>query len=82
MFVASGVFNLLLYIFAAIALVRCPDRRFAMAVVLYFAIVWLAHLPYQVVMRFRQPFTDPLLIALAAGAPAARRPAQRHPAVA
>jgi hypothetical protein len=65
--VASGVFNLLLYVFAAIALARCPDRRFATAVVLYFAAVWLAHLPYQVVMRFRQPFTDPLLIAIAAG---------------
>jgi hypothetical protein len=64
--VASGAFNLLLYIFAAIALVRCPDRRFALAVVLYFAAVWLAHLPYQVVMRFRQPFTDPLLIAFVA----------------
>ncbi len=61
---ASGAFNLLLYAFAAIALVRLPDRRLAAAIVVYFAIVWLAHLPYQVVMRFRQPFTDPLLIAL------------------
>ncbi len=60
----SGAFNLLLYIGAAITLVRCRDRRLAVGVIAYFAAIWLAHLPYQVVMRFRQPFTDPLLIAL------------------
>jgi hypothetical protein len=64
---AGGAFNLLLYIAAAIALGRCPDRRFVRWVIAYFVVIWLAHLPYQVVMRFRQPFTDPLLIALASG---------------
>jgi 4-amino-4-deoxy-L-arabinose transferase-like glycosyltransferase len=66
--IGSGAFNLLLYIGAAIALARCRDRRLAIGVIVYFAASWLAHLPYQVVMRFRQPFTDPLLIALLPGA--------------
>jgi hypothetical protein len=35
-------------------------------VLVYFAVMWLAHIPFQVVMRFRVPFTDPLLIAFAA----------------
>jgi hypothetical protein len=65
---ASGAFNLLLYIGAGIALARCRDRRLVIAVLVYLAALWLAHLPYQVVMRFRQPFTDPLMIALLAGA--------------
>ncbi len=65
---ASGAFNLLLYFGAGIALVRCRDRRLVLGVLIYVATVWLAHLPYQVVMRFRQPFTDPLMIALLAGA--------------
>jgi hypothetical protein len=65
---ASGVFNLMLYFGAAIALVRCADRRLVIAILVYLAALWLGHLPYQVVMRFRQPFTDPLMIALLAGA--------------
>jgi 4-amino-4-deoxy-L-arabinose transferase-like glycosyltransferase len=70
---ASGLFNLLLYAGAAFALARpsdwrfaCRDRRFVRGVLLFFAVMWLAQLPFQVVMRFRQPFTDPLLIVLAA----------------
>jgi hypothetical protein len=64
---ASGAWNLALYVAAIVALVRCRDRRLVIAIVVYLAVVWLAHLPYQVVMRFRQPFTDPLLIALCTG---------------
>ena len=69
---ASGGFNLVLYAAAALALWRRPDDRFVRGVLLFFVVMWLAQVPYQVVMRFRQPFTDPLLIALAAGALASR----------
>jgi len=61
--VASGVYNLLLFVFGAIGVARSPLRR---AVIIFFTVMWLAHLPFQVVMRFRIPFTDPLLIAFAA----------------
>jgi 4-amino-4-deoxy-L-arabinose transferase-like glycosyltransferase len=84
---ASGLFNLLLYAGAAIGLARSPDRRLVRGVLFFFAVIWLAHLPYQVVMRFRQPFTDPLLIALASWSAglwpavwaASRRPGGRRP---
>ena len=32
--------------------------RFRVAVIVYFVVIWLGHLPYQVVMRFRQPVTE------------------------
>jgi 4-amino-4-deoxy-L-arabinose transferase-like glycosyltransferase len=34
-------------------------------ILLYLVVVWLVHVPYQVVVRFRIPFTDPLFIAFA-----------------
>ena len=70
---ASGLFNLALYVAAIVVLVRCRDRRLVIAVIAYLVVVWLAHLPYQVVMRFRQPFTDPLLLALCTGCAGAGR---------
>ena len=66
--VGSGGFNTLLYTLAAIGL-ACHlkrDRFVTCWVIGYFLIIWLAHIPLQVVMRFRIPFTDPLLIAFAA----------------
>jgi hypothetical protein len=67
--VASAALNTGLYVLAAIGLWHCrKDDRFVVGwVVTLFLGVWLAHVPYQVVMRFRIPFTDPLLIALASG---------------
>jgi len=65
--------NLGLFIFGAIGLWRYPDRRLAIAVVLFFAAMWLAHLPYIPTIRLRVPLTDPLLIVFASGALAARR---------
>jgi 4-amino-4-deoxy-L-arabinose transferase-like glycosyltransferase len=44
----------------------CTTRPLAIAVLVYFAIIWLAHVPHQVVMRYRIPFVDPLLLVFAA----------------
>lgn len=33
----------------------------------FLLLAWLSHLPFQTVMRFRIPFTDPILLALASG---------------
>jgi len=67
--VASAALNTALYALAAIGLWRRRrnDRFVVGWVVTLFFGVLLAHVPYQVVMRFRIPFTDPLLIALASG---------------
>ena len=66
----SAVLNVLLYALAALGLARFrkEDRFVAAWVMGYFLVVWLAHVPHQVVMRFRVPFTDPLLIVFAASA--------------
>lgn len=66
----SGGLNILLYTLAAIGLARHWKRgRFVTGwVVGYFLVIWLAHIPHQVVMRFRIPFTDPLMIVFAASA--------------
>jgi hypothetical protein len=66
----SATLNILLYSLAAAGLARCwkRDRLVTGWVVGYFLVVWLAYIPHQVVMRFRIPFTDPLMIAFASGA--------------
>ncbi len=66
----SAVLNILLYGLAAIGLARYWERdRFVTGWVIgYFLVIWLAHVPHQVVMRFRIPFTDPLMVAFAASA--------------
>lgn len=63
--IASALILIALYALAALGLRR---HRLRNAVLLYFAVIWLAHIPHQVVMRYRIPFTDPLLLAFAAGA--------------
>jgi hypothetical protein len=57
-----------LFVLAALGLRQFAtgDRGIVRWIVLYLVVVWLVHVPYQVVMRFRIPFTDPLLIAFAA----------------
>ncbi len=67
---SSASLNILLYTLAAIGLARHWKRdRFVTGWVIgYFLVIWLAHIPHQVVMRFRIPFTDPLMIAFAASA--------------
>ncbi len=64
----SAVLNMLLYAVAAVglALYWKHDRFVTVWVIAYFVFIWLAHIPHQVVMRFRIPFTDPLLIGFAA----------------
>lgn len=62
----SVVVILGLYFFGAFGLWRHPDRRLVNAVLLFFAAMWLAHVPYFPSIRLRVPLTDPLLIAFAA----------------
>jgi 4-amino-4-deoxy-L-arabinose transferase-like glycosyltransferase len=66
----SAILNVALFAFAAVGLARTWRRepRVAGGVVSFFVVMWLAHVPYQVVMRFRIPFTDPLMIVFAASA--------------
>ena len=64
----SLVITLGLYVFGAIGLWRERDRRLAIAVVVFFVAMWLAHAPYIPSMRLRIPLTDPLLIVFAASA--------------
>lgn len=66
----SGIFNVALYVLAALGLARFRriDTFLFGWVVAYLLVVWLAHIPHQVVMRFRIPFTDPLLLVFAASA--------------
>jgi hypothetical protein len=66
--IATGAFYVALYVLAAFGMARSGDRRYVVAALIFFAAMWLAHLPYQVSMRLRVPFTDPLLIVFAAGA--------------
>lgn len=61
--ILSGIFNLALFILGFAGIARSPLRR---ATIVFFVVMWLAHLPFQVVMRFRIPFTDPLLVGFAA----------------
>jgi hypothetical protein len=73
---ASAVILIGLYLLAAVGMIRHPDRRLVLAVLIYFAALWLAHIPHQVVMRYRIPLTDPLLIVFAAGAISSLRTAR------
>jgi 4-amino-4-deoxy-L-arabinose transferase-like glycosyltransferase len=61
--VASAAILIPLFVLAAIGIAR---HRLRWAVLLFFAVLWLAHIPHQVVMRYRIPFTDPLLLVFAA----------------
>lgn len=66
----SALILIPLFVLGFIGIIR---HRLRWAVLIYFAVLWLAHIPHQVVMRYRIPFTDPLLIAFAAGALQRRR---------
>ena len=57
----SAGLNILLFTFGAIGLARhWKTDRFATGwVITYFLVIWLAHIPHQVVMRFRIPFDRP-----------------------
>ncbi len=66
--VLSAIFFFALYILGAIGLALYDNRRVAFAIVIFFVIMWLAHLPYQISMRLRIPFVDPLMIVFAASA--------------
>lgn len=61
--VASAIILIGLYVLAFIGVIR---HRLRWAVLTYFVVLWLAHVPHQVVMRYRIPFTDPLLLVFAA----------------
>ena len=59
--VASGIVTTALYVFALFGFARM-ERRVVLWIAAIFVVGWLAHLPHQVVMRFRYPLTDPILI--------------------
>ncbi|HYK01635.1 MAG TPA: VTT domain-containing protein [Thermoanaerobaculia bacterium] len=63
----SVVVILGLYLLGGLGLWQHPDRRLVLAVLLFFAAMWLAHVPYFPSIRLRMPLTDPLLIVFAAG---------------
>jgi hypothetical protein len=66
----SAILNIGLFTLAAIGLAHDwrRDPFIMTGVITYFVVMWLAQVPYQVVMRFRIPFTDPLMIVFAASA--------------
>jgi hypothetical protein len=66
----SAVVNIALYALPAVGLARTRRRepRVVGGIIGFFVVMWLVHVPYQVVMRFRIPFTDPLMIVFAASA--------------
>ena len=68
MVVLSAVVSIGLFVLGAIGLARYPDRRLALAVVAFFVVMWLAHVPYIPTIRLRTPLVDPLLIVFGAGA--------------
>lgn len=55
-----------LYFFGGAGLWMHGDRKTAIAVLIFFAAMWLAHVPYFPTIRLRTPLTDPLLIVFAA----------------
>lgn len=61
--IASALILIPLFVLAAMGIWKHPLRN---AVLIYFAVMWLAHIPHQVVMRYRIPLTDPLLLVFAA----------------
>jgi len=61
--IGSALFVITLYVLAAIGLWRTAALR--SRILAFFAVMWLAHVPFQIGMRLRVPFTDPLLIVFA-----------------
>lgn len=55
-----------LFVLGGIGLFLHSDKRLVVAVLLFFAALWLAHVVYFPSIRLRTPLTDPLLIVFAA----------------
>lgn len=66
--VASALCFVPLYLLGAAGLVRTwrRDPRLVQLALLFFLWTWLVQVPFQVVVRFRIPFVDPLMVAFAA----------------
>lgn len=64
----SGLWNTFLFLAAGYGFLRLArtQRNTAVILIAIIATSWVAHIPFQVVMRMRIPFTDPIFIALAA----------------
>ncbi len=64
----SGILFSTVYMLAAVGLfvLSHQNRSRAMLFIGYFLLPWIAQVPFQVVLRFRVPFTDPLMVILAA----------------
>jgi len=61
----SGIAFVALYALAILGFARMP-RTMVLWIAAFFVLGWLAHIPHQVVARFRYPLTDPLLLIAAA----------------
>jgi len=61
----SGILFVALYALAIVGFARMP-RAVVLWVAAFFIVGWLAHIPHQVVARFRYPLTDPVLLIAAA----------------
>lgn len=59
-----------LYLLGFIGLInyRYNEKLLFNFIIMYFIIIWISHIPFQVVIRFRIPFFDPLLIVFAGNA--------------
>ncbi|MEO8217408.1 MAG: glycosyltransferase family 39 protein [Acidobacteriota bacterium] len=68
--IVTGIVNSLLFVLAAWGLVAMwrRDRDLGLSALTLLVAGWILHVPFQVVMRFRIPMTDPLLLAMAASA--------------
>ena len=66
--VGSGIINFLLFLVAVegLILLRPEQGDVVWTLVAFIVAGWLLHIPFQVVMRFRIPITDPLFLALGA----------------
>jgi hypothetical protein len=62
---ATGILTSALYALALFGFARAERRR-SLWIAAFFLLGWLAHIPHQVVTRFRYPLTDPLLLIAAA----------------
>jgi len=65
--VVSGVLTVSVFLLASAGLARLwrSDRWSAAVVLGWLILFWLAHAPFQVVMRFRVPPTEPIAVVLA-----------------
>lgn len=68
--ILSSLIIIPLYLLGFIGLIiyRYNEKWLFNFIIIYFIIIWISHIPFQVVIRFRIPFYDPILIVFAGNA--------------